>query len=157
MSKAVNVFTRTFILITLLFSALSASARSFSQCVSLNSSLPQFEQEEALVDCFETNKSNLSSGSCYAAIHKIKAAQKSATLNERLKTICFYDVSLFKNDKLCMARASEFSIAENHDEALFECFNQFQESMNQKSCLEMSSKLIYPAKKEHLRQHCLNN
>jgi hypothetical protein len=151
-----NVISKFLILLALVFGSSGSYARSFSQCVSSANNQHRFEREESLVDCFQQFKGLLGSDNCYAQIKKLKSVQRSERLSEQLKMICFYDASIFQSAPHCLARAVEFGDADSHDEAIFECFNQFQEKLNRKSCIEMSSKLIYPSKKDYLLQHCLD-
>ena len=135
---------------------MSVMAKSFSQCISTANNQARLEREDALVECFKLHKAFIGSDNCFKQIHYLKAAQKSENLSEKLKSICFYEASIFQNSKLCSARASEFKDADTHDEAIFDCFMQFQDKINQKNCIELSSKLIYPAKKDYLLAHCQN-
>lgn len=112
---------------------------------------------DAIQDCFEKNKLTVSEDQCYLAIQSVKIHNKSIELNEKMNSICFYEASRFKSISSCLVKAKEFSIANNHDEAVFECYRQFQNQLNKQQCLTVSKLLKYPDKKNHLENHCLNN
>ncbi len=111
---------------------------------------------DATLECFQKSKSSIGSDSCFTAVQNLKPGQTSIELNERLRSYCFYDASQFKTIKMCLAKVNAFQLAINHDEAVFECYNQFQENLTQKQCLKISELLKYPAKKEYLKAHCFS-
>ncbi|MBC7742682.1 MAG: hypothetical protein H7061_10820 [Bdellovibrionaceae bacterium] len=152
-----NIIVQSLILLVLMLSSASSLAKSFSQCISGANTLHRLEREDTLLACFQSHKNFLGSDECFNQISKLKVAQRSGILSEKLKGICFYEASIFQNDKLCLKRADEFQNGENHDEAVFDCYKQFQDKLSQKACVEISNKLIYPAKRNHLYQHCMNN
>lgn len=110
---------------------------------------------DATYMCFIKNKNLINSEMCFSSVQNLKPGQTSIELNEKLKSLCFYEVSLFKNIKSCLQKAPVFTLAINHDEAILECYNQFQENLNQKQCLKISKLLKYPSKKDYLAAHCL--
>ncbi|MFZ3228619.1 MAG: hypothetical protein WA160_00315 [Pseudobdellovibrio sp.] len=112
---------------------------------------------ESIQTCFEQNKTKMVSESCFSTIAKIQTHDKSIELTERLNSLCFYEVSQFKTIKNCLDKTNLFKITMNHDEGVFECYRQFQSTLNQKQCLAVSMQLKYPAKKEYLENHCKTN
>ncbi len=139
-----------------LFPALSL-AKSFNQCIVETQNKHLIEQQAEIKECFNSYKNTLGSDNCFAQIRKLKVASQSPNLSENLRTICFYEASIFQNLKTCALRAGEFKNADGHDEAVFQCYKEFQEKITLKECLDLSKKLIYPAKQAHLKQHCFNN
>lgn len=115
------------------------------------------ERDESIQACFKTHKAFLGSDNCFNQVRNLREAQQSANLSESLKFICFYEASIFQNIKTCLIRADEFKNADNHDEAVFHCYKQFQDKLTKKECNDTAKKLIYPAKKDYLLQHCANN
>lgn len=149
---------RTFLLILVFGFGLSAHAGPFEACLDqVKRTEHRLTRLESLQSCFEKNKDLISETTCYAAIKKIQIHEKSIELAEKLNSICFYDTSRFKNINACLQKISVFQIANNHDEAVFDCYRQFQTKLSQKECLKVSEKLKYPAKKEYLQNHCYSN
>lgn len=132
-------------------------AKSFNQCISDTQYKHLIERQEDVKDCFVRFKNTLGSDNCFLQIRKLKVASQSEILSENLKAICFYDASIFQNIQTCARRAGEFKNADNHDEAIFQCYRDFQDKISQKDCLTLSKKLIYPSKQDYLRQHCASN
>jgi hypothetical protein len=117
----------------------------------------RLDRVEQIETCFEKNKKNISGEACFLEVKKTAPLIQSIGLTEKLNSLCFYDSSKFKNVKNCLNSTALFRDAENHDEAVFECYRQFQSVLNQKQCLAVSNYLKYPAKKEYLQNHCLTN
>jgi hypothetical protein len=115
------------------------------------------DQSEDIENCFRTFKIQLSVDQCFALSKQEKMKKKSLDLNETLSSICFYETTFFKDTKSCLEKASEFKIATHHDEAVFECYRQFQDYLDMKQCIELSRKLIYPEKRSYLFQQCQNS
>jgi hypothetical protein len=139
-----------------MLSRFKQSGKNLNQCLIETNNQHRIERDENIQACFKKHKAFIGSDACYAQIKKIKAADQSVILKENLKYICFYEASIFQNMNTCMVRAAEFADGEIHDEAIFDCYKQFQDKMNKRLCIQTSAKLIYPAKKAHLLQHCYN-
>lgn len=77
-------------------------------------------------------------------------------MSEEINSICFYETTPAKDMNSCLAETKKFKNATNHDEAVFYCYQQFQDKLTAKDCLKTADQLIYPLKKEYLRQHCHN-
>lgn len=136
----------------------SAFAGPFESCLNqVKKTDHRLARVESIQSCFEKNKDLISDDACFAAIKKIQTHEKSIELSEKLNSICFYDVSRFKTVDACLQKTAIFQIANNHDEALFDCYRQFQADIQQKECLKISSMMKYPAKKEYLQNHCYEN
>ena len=144
------------VILSLLMGSLSAQATTLDTCLAVAAKNDhRLNRFDSTLDCFQKSKNVINSDSCFAAVQNLKSGQTSIELNERLRSYCFYDASQFKNVKSCLSKTAAFQLAINHDEAVFECYNQFQENLNQKQCLKISDLLKYPAKKEYLESHCL--
>ncbi len=100
--------------------------------------------------CSEKYIKNLNIEKCYLQAKTIR----SDFLRETLKQFCFYDTAQFSNLNSCLQKAVLFQTAQNHDEAITSCLLQFQENLSAKKCLDISSRIKYPEKKEHLRKQC---
>lgn len=136
---------------------MALKAKSLDQCLKATFVQHRIERDENTLACFKQQKAFIGSDACFTKVRQIKAAQQSSNLSETLKQFCFYEASIFQSMKTCLLRSSEFSYADNHDEAVFDCYKQFQDRLTKKQCIEASNKLIYPAKKSHLLQQCYNN
>ncbi|OFZ31560.1 MAG: hypothetical protein A2622_02970 [Bdellovibrionales bacterium RIFCSPHIGHO2_01_FULL_40_29] len=117
----------------------------------------KLDRQDGVQNCFIKNKAQLNSEKCYRSIKKVNLTEISQKINEQIKSVCFYEVSRFRTIKSCLEKSQLFETAINKDEAVFDCFAQFQNVLNQRQCLNVSQYLIYPAKKEHLKTHCLNS
>lgn len=138
--------------------AQSAFAGQFDVCLTQAKKIThRLNRVEAIQSCFESNKDSITAEACFAGIKTVQVHEKSIELNEKLNSICFYDISHFKKISSCLAKVDIFKIASNHDEAVFECYRQFQNQLSQKQCLKISSFMKYPAKKEYLDNHCYEN
>ena len=144
-----------FVICSLLFISILGQAAALDSCLTTASKIDhRLNRFDATLECFQKSKNAVSSDSCFLAVQNLKPGQTSIELNERLRSHCFYEASQFKTVELCLAKAEIFQLAINHDEAVFECYNQFQENLNQKQCLKLSELLKYPAKKDYLDAHC---
>lgn len=152
-----NVFRTFFILCILGFSNLAFSS-PIEQCLSrIGTKLHIIESEELILSCFEKNKATIGSNACFQLVNNFKKIKKSFIMTEKIKSICFYDASIFQNISSCLLKTKEFKNAENRDEAVFDCYRQFQNTLTEKQCLKATTYLTYPAKKEYLLQQCSNN
>lgn len=115
------------------------------------------DQKQAAEYCFQANAKHLSKKKCFDLIDSHSLLKKNTELKETLNSVCFYQSIEFNDAKSCLDGAARLKLADNHDEAVFECYLQFQSQTSQKQCIEISRKLIYPHKKSHLLRHCQNN
>lgn len=115
------------------------------------------DQRQATEECFHIHAVKLSKNQCDEAIKKSSLAQKNPDLQESLNSTCFYQSRPFHDVKSCLAGAEKLKLADNHDEAVFECYQIFQSRISQSQCIEISRKLIYPNKKNYMLRHCQNN
>ena len=114
----------------------------------------RLERMEAIQNCFVKNRSQLTISSCYKAVDKLKLGNISLELSDKIKTLCFYEVSQFKSLSSCMNSTQLFHSAAEKDEAIFECYRQFQNQLTPDQCLYMTKQIKYPLKREHLVSQC---
>ena len=141
----------------ILFSQL-LSATELSRCLNLAKERPhRLEKEESILSCFEKNKQQITRQTCYNSITKDITKAVSSKIAEQIRSICFYETTYSKDNDACIKDVEKFKNTINHDEALFYCFQQFQEKIDKKECIKIANKLIYPLKKEYLKQYCERN
>lgn len=151
--KVFFIFISLFLLSSLL--SISSFAESFENC--LNRAKQQqhvLDQNEKIEMCFKYNAKYLNNLYCFNKVKQITVSQKSLNLKETLNSVCFYESTDFKDLNTCVQKSDVFQIADNHDEAIFNCYQNFRFSLNKKQCLEMSKKMKQPEKKIHLFNQC---
>lgn len=147
----------TFILFSCLISV-TATAGELSQCLySATYQEHRLEKENSVRACFNKYKSFITKDTCYLFLEKKVSKLSSTRLNEDINSICFYETTLPKDLNSCLLETKRFKSSSNHDEAVFFCYQQYQDRISQKDCLKTASQMIYPAKKEYLQQHCYNH
>lgn len=75
---------------------------------------------------------------------------------ENVKNYCFYNISEFPTLNTCVAAAKKFYVAENKDQALFECVRQFSSTISVKSCIGVAKNMTYVDKRAYLETSCRN-
>lgn len=138
----------------------STMAHAIDNCLRLivtKSDIHRIDKEDGIKNCFEINKAILTKEVCYQKAEIIKNTIHSSRLHSKILNTCFYDVGIFTNVKNCLAATRNFQLANDHDDAVFYCYQSFQESINQTSCLNVANELIFPMKKDYLKRHCLQN
>ncbi len=151
-----NVISKNLVLILMGLFVSLAQAQPLQQCLNnINQKEHRLDRQAQTLQCFRDYRSAIDMDGCFDLVSKVKL--KSADLIQNLHSICFYETTLFKDLNSCSLKASAFATADQHDDALFECYRQFQNQLDQKQCIELSRKLIYPTKKKYLLNHCLNN
>lgn len=147
------------VVLTLLFSY-SAHSSELDSCIKTVLSKPKLfrlEKEESIKNCFELNKANMDQDTCFAKAKNLKNWVHSTQFQTQMISICFYDTKPFKSVASCIRAADNFSFANDHDEAIFYCYQTFQENLNQNQCISLADKMIFPLKKDYLKRHCLQN
>lgn len=133
-------------------------ASPIEQCLSQISSKHHIiESEDLILSCFNKYKDSIGSNLCFQLANKSKKIKKSFSLTEKIKSICFYESSIFQNISSCLLKTKEFKNAESRDESVFDCYRQFQSSLTQQQCFTVVPYLTYPSKKEYMQQQCYNN
>lgn len=115
------------------------------------------DKRQSIESCFQIHIKKISQHRCYELTNSLPEAKKNQDLSETLNSICFYQTTDFPDIKTCTSKADLFKVADNHDEAIFDCYRQLQSKVSQKQCIEISRKLIYPEKKSYMLRHCQNN
>lgn len=141
-------------------SAYASTARELSRCLSSAASREhRIEKEASIRTCFNEHKTSVSKETCYLSLAQqtLKLASISTQLTEEIKSICFYETTPAKDINICLNEAKKFKTTNNHDEAVFYCHQLFQENLTKKDCLKTANQLIYPLKKEYLKQYCYRN
>lgn len=130
----------------LIFILISTSA--VSQAETLERCLTNSPQE--VKSCVQKSLKNLTLNSCVQITNSIK----SHFLSENVRNFCFYEISEFPTFARCLTEAQKFISADRHDDALFECYRQFQYRLSDKQCHELAQILRYPNKAAYLERHC---
>ncbi len=148
--------TTTFFLV-FCFLGLTSSAGELAKCLtSATYEQHRLEKENAIRSCFNSYKTYINKDTCYLFLEKNVTKISSTKLSEEINSICFYETTVAKDMKSCLIETKKFKTSGNHDEAVFYCYQQFQDAMNRKECLKVAKQMIYPAKKEYLEQHCFS-
>jgi hypothetical protein len=154
------VNTRLLILsfICLLLSGIQAFSSELNDCLNLaNYHQHRLEKEAGVRFCFNKHKNTLTKEACNQTVDKKVAPMDSIRLTEDMRGLCFYDTPPTPTLKGCLQDTKRFKSASNHDEAVFFCYQQFQEKLTTAECLKTAKQLIFPVKKEYLEQHCYEN
>lgn len=149
-----NVIVTYLFLLVASLASFQADAASIEACLSKARKMTlAIDQKQSIEYCFQAYAKDLSKMKCF----DLAKSLKKLDLQENLNSICFYQSQDFADMKACAASAGHLKLADNRDEALFECYIQFQSQTSQKQCFEISRLLTLPHRKNHMRQHCQNN
>lgn len=148
-----------FVVLSLLFShaAFSSELDSCIKTVLSRPKLYRLEKEESIKNCFELNKAQIDQDTCFSKAKNLKNWVHSSQLQTQMLSTCFYETQPFKSVASCTRAAQNFTLAGDHDEAIFYCYQIFQEKLNQNQCIDLADKMIFPLKKDYLKRHCLQN
>ena len=147
---------RLFIL--LVSCSIGADAADLSRCLSLTAyKQHRLEKEDLIRSCFNQYKLVITKETCHSLLTKKVSKLASTKLSDEINALCFYDTTPAKDMNACLKDTKKFKSTANHDEAVFYCYQQFQDKLTQNECLKTADQLIYPLKKEYLQQHCNNN
>ena len=116
----------------------------------------RLEKENSVRQCFNQYKTYINKETCYLFLEQKVSKLSSFKLSEDINSICFYETTPPKSLGSCLTETKKFKSSGNHDEAVFFCYQQYQNRISQKECLTAAEQLIYPFKKEYLREHCEN-
>jgi hypothetical protein len=140
------------------FCGANAMASNLSSCLSLAAIKEhRIDKEEAVRGCFNLHKNTINKDICYFSLDKKVSKKSSARLIEEMSSICFYETTLPNNLDTCLAETKSFKNSINHDDALFYCYQQFQDKIDAKTCLKIANLFVFPLKKTYLKQHCNSN
>lgn len=141
-------------LYVLLISTISYSS-NLPQCLShINYQTHRLDKENNIFYCFDKYRTTTVQNSCFTNLDNMSSKVVSIKLAEEIRSICFYETTPFKDLNSCMKEVKRFKNTANHDEAIFFCFQEFQNKINQKECLKTAKQLIYPSKKDYLIKYC---
>ena len=153
-----DVTSKLFILVVSVAFSVTLKAMEIDTCLSdATRKTHVIDQQQAIESCFLNRANSLPQKKCFEAANRISTLKRQLNMSETLNSICFYQTQDFSDLKSCLSGAKLFKIADNHDEAIFDCYKQFQSFLSEKQCIEVSRKMIYPAKRNHLFAHCQNN
>ena len=147
-----------FIFVLVLTGASSGLAGDLQNCLTVaNKRTHRIDREEGVRFCFTQYKQSTDNNSCVNLLEKSKLKALSSSLKDEMRSLCFYETTPPKDIASCRKDAKKFKDSYNHDEAIFYCYEQFQEKISKKECLESAEDMIFPSKKEYLKEHCLSN
>ncbi|MCM2353422.1 MAG: hypothetical protein NDI63_07350 [Pseudobdellovibrio sp.] len=136
------LFLTAFMLLTTAFT--NAPSSTLEKCLD--------EQPNEIRECLGKTSKHITLSSCFEQVNTVK----SNYLKENVREYCFYHISEFPNLKSCVAKARQFTDAENHDAALFNCYSQFESTINKATCETMSKMFRFPEKGRYLKSNCSN-
>lgn len=140
------------------FVSVSLQANEVEQCLTYAVSQEhRLEKEDAVKICFDKFKSRLDKNTCYDLVKKKVRPLDSTKLTEEITSTCFYDTTSATDIHSCLSESKKFKSAYNHDDAVFFCYQQFQEKLGKSECLKAANQMIFPLKKEYLKEHCNNS
>jgi hypothetical protein len=122
----------------------SATSTSLEKCL--------YDQPNEIRACLGKTSKHMTLSSCFDQTINIK----STFIKESVHEYCFYHISEFPNLRSCTAKAEQFTDAENHDAALFNCYLQFETNMKKETCEKMAKMFRFPEKGRHLKSNCVN-
>ena len=145
-------------ILSIFFLSIAIKATELSNCIyQATYREHRLEKEDSVLFCFNKFKALISKNNCYELLVNKVHPLASTKLNEQVNAICFYETTPASDLKSCLIETKKFKISGNHDEAVFYCYQQFQDNITLKDCLKTANQLIFPLKKEYLLQHCENN
>ena len=146
-----------FIFVSLLLSW-HVQADDLSKCVlKVAQKEHRLDREDGFRRCFDENKNKVSKDQCLTHAKRYKTLFSSSQLYQENLGICFYESNSFNNISDCIKTAKIFEGANDHDEAVFFCYQTFQEKLSKNQCLAVAKTMRFPWKEQYLRNHCLNN
>ncbi len=117
----------------------------------------RLEKEDTVKICFNKSLLKLNKNKCYSLLNKKVKSLGSTKLNEEITSFCFYEISQVSDLNSCLSETKKFNTSNNHDEAVFYCYQQFQDKTSYADCIKTANQLIFPLKKEYLTSHCKTN
>lgn len=140
----------------LAFTAVQSQADELEKCLStVGNHIHRLEREDAVARCFTSFAQITGKDACFGHIEKFKSLLTTARLKGLALNGCFYESSAYRTMQDCMSDTKLFKTASDHDEAVFFCFQSFEQRLNKTECTNTAKKLIFPAKRDYLMNHCL--
>jgi hypothetical protein len=138
------------------FSSALLQADELEKCLaSVSAGVHRLEREEAVARCFTSFTQMTGKDACFGHIEKFKSLINSTRLQNLALNSCFYESAGYKRMQDCMGDTKLFKKAGDHDEAVFFCYQSFEERLTKEECANTAKKLIFPAKRDYLLNHCL--
>lgn len=133
------------------------TAENINQCLSkAQSQSHRLDRLDEIKTCLTRYVSTLSKNECNSLVEKKSSLWGSIKLTEEARLLCFYETPNGPDIRSCLRDAKKIQDAPRHDEAVFYCYQQFQEKLSLDDCLFTARQMIYPVKMDYLKQHCLN-
>jgi hypothetical protein len=143
--------------VTLVLMGSITTTENINQCLSKAQSLShRLDRLDEIKACLTRHVSGLSKNECHSLVEKKSSLWGSIKLTEEARLLCFYETPSGPDIRTCLRDAKKIQDASRHDEAVFYCYQQFQEKLSLDDCLFTARQMIYPVKMDHLKQHCLN-
>ncbi len=117
----------------------------------------RIDRQENAKFCIDKFKNSITQSACNELVDKNVVPLASTVLTDEMRGLCFYETTLTTDVGTCLKSAKKFKISANQDEAVFYCYQQFQEKIGKTECLKIADRLIFPAKRDYLKQHCIDN
>lgn len=144
------------VLLTLILTGFSAKASSMGSCLALaEAKVHRLDRLDEVKNCLTRYATTLSKNDCHSLVEEKSSDWSSIKLTEEAHSLCFYETSAEKDIRSCLRYTKKLQDASRHDEAVFFCYQQFQEKLNLDDCLYVARQMIYPVKTDYLKQHCL--
>lgn len=119
-------------------------AETFEKCVS--------NHRKNIEICLNKTVKHINLNSCYEQAQKVQ----SNIFKEDTLSYCFNEIAEFPTLKTCLQKAHLFGDANNHDNGMFSCYMQFQNSVSFKQCQQVAKLMRLPEKEAYLSRHCEN-
>ena len=141
---------------------MSALARQH-EAINLSQGFPDFGCDPKLLELankymqagFNQYAPKITQEKCNSLNKKIISKLDSSLISENTSLICFYETNnSYTSLNACIEQTKKLKNPYNHDDALFYCYQQFQEKMTLAECLKTSKKMIFPTKQDYLAGHC---
>lgn len=143
-------------LIILFFAGLSAQGDTMERCLAqAEVKIHRLDKLDEVKNCLARYAATMSKSNCYSLIEKKSPDWSSIKLTEEARLLCFYETPTTKDIRSCLRYTEKLQDATRHDEAVFYCYQQFQENLSLDDCLLTARQMIYPVKTDYLKQHCL--
>ena len=134
------------------------SAASLEGCLQKSNSIEhRLERQDATRACFSLVTSGLKKETCFSILTRHKQLLNTSQLQQTGTSACFYESSAHTSIKDCLNSSTKFKGGVDHDEAVFFCYQNFQEKLSKKDCLMTAEHMVFSAKRDYLVRHCLQN
>jgi hypothetical protein len=144
--------------IFLLILGFKVFGNDLEKCLSnVNNEVHRLDRESAVSSCFTKHTAAMTKPNCYTTIEKFKPLISSSRLYKQAVGNCFYEAASFAKMSDCMKDTDKFRNAAEHDEAVFFCYQTFQDKIDKNACIKTAKRMIFPPKRDYLLNHCIQN